>query len=207
MKNRKQFNFRKANNYLALYFLILIIVLMNCSCRKAIHNAETRQIPKFLAIKTNMSAETPELKMLITVSFYSLPEAWYCKHYGSGDGTKPWYIEDKIRPEKLDGPIIVPLRLRKATYCPYVLKGVFISFFQGDESVSKATISIRTKSISPSPSDQAVPEILDLEYQKDSSGYFFPDYAKGLLSFLTPYTNTDTITVNVSLKEINARGK
>jgi hypothetical protein len=207
LKNRNRFNFKEASNYLALYFLILSIVLVDCTCRKYVHNAETRQLPKFLVIKTNIGAETPELKLLITVSFYSLPEDWYCKHYGSGDGTKPWYIEEKIRPVKLDGPILVPLRLRKATYCPYVLKGVFISFFQGDDSVSKATISIRTKSISPSPSDQAVPEILDLEYQKDSSGYFFPNYAKGLLSYLTPYANTDTITVNVSLKNIKARGK
>lgn len=180
---------------------------MNCSCRKAIHNAETRQIPKFLAIKTNMSAETPELKMLITVSFYSLPEAWYCKHYGSGDGTKPWYIEDKVRPEKLDGPIIVPLRLRKATYCPYVLDGVFISFYQDNTAESKATISIRTESISPSPNDKAIPDLLNLTFGKDSSGYFFPEYIKGILSFLTPDKNTDTAKVNIFLKRIPGKGK
>jgi hypothetical protein len=114
------------NNYVEVLALSLFIFLLNCSCGRKVHNAETRSIPKVMVLTTNINDVAPEFTMSIRTLFKSIPADWYCKHYGSGDGTKPWEIEDSIRISNKNGPIFIPLIFNRATFCPYVVAGIFI---------------------------------------------------------------------------------
>jgi hypothetical protein len=179
-----------------LLFPIAVLALF-CLCKKTVHDAETRLIPKVLRIKTNIKDAVPDLKIRIRTSFKSLPESWYCQHYGSGAGTMSWYIEDTINVSDYSHSIDISLRLNKKTYCPYVLHGVFISFLQNNKRRPNAGISFWTKEENPNVKWSEIPEIIKVGFLKDSLGCFFPEYAKGLLHFLIPEKNVGVLNVNV----------
>jgi hypothetical protein len=199
LKNRNRFNFKEASNYLALYFLILSIVLVDCTCRKYVHNAETRPLPKVLVISSNMSEIAPDLSFKVRTSFEALPEAWYCKHYGSGAGTQAWEIMDTIRVNKLGKNIIVPLRLGRSTYCPYIIKGIYLSIQQIGDPKPRATIYFLTSDKQPTVKLEPVPRILNLIFRFDGSRYFFPDDVRGLLQFEIPAQAIDSLRVKILL--------
>lgn len=133
MKKKYLPNTRKAKVFIALGFMYLCIALMNCSCAKKVHTAETRAIPKVLVLTSNINDVAPELSISIITEFESLPTCWYCRHYGSGIGTTPWYLEDSAIAINKNGPTFVPLICKHETFCPYIIKGVYISLILKNE--------------------------------------------------------------------------
>jgi hypothetical protein len=127
LKRNKKINFLKANNCLALFYLCLFVVVMNFSCKRTVYKAETRSIPKVMVLTTNINEVAPELSIEAKTLFKSLPTDWYCKHYGSGDGTKPWEIEDSVAISNKNGPMYIPLIFSRKTFCPYIITGIFVS--------------------------------------------------------------------------------
>jgi hypothetical protein len=201
LKNREQFNFRKANKYLALCLFGLFIVLWNCSCKKTIHNAETRPLPKVLVITSNMGEIAPDLSLEVRTSFEALPEAWYCKHYGSGAGTQAWEIMDTIKVNNPGKSVDIPLRLGRKTFCPYIIKGVYLSIKQSGDLKPRATIYFLTSDKQPSVKLEPIPKILNLSFRLDGSRYFFPSDAQGLLQFEIPAQDSDSLSVKILLQK------
>jgi hypothetical protein len=201
LKNKKRFDFRKANRYLSICLFGLFIVLWNYSCKKTVRDAETRPLPKVLVITSNMGEIAPDLSLEVRTSFESLPEAWYCKHYGSGAGTQAWEIIDTISINNPVKSVDIPLRFGRKTYCPYIIKGVYLSIKQSGDLKPRATIYFLTSDKQPAVKLEPVPKILNLSFRLDGSRCFFPDDARGLLQFEIPAQDLDTLRVKILLRK------
>jgi hypothetical protein len=198
LKNKKHFNFREANNYLALCLFGLFIVLWNCSCKKTIHNAETRPLPKVLVITTNMGEIAPDLSLEVRTSFEALPEAWYCKHYGSGAGTQPLYYSDTQLIKDLQKPVIVSLRQKKTTYCPYILEGVFLTVLTDNKLDLKKEIVLWTDRKGNDAKLDLVPSRITINCLDRKCLNFSPN-EKRIDYYAIPSNTGDTLSVAIDL--------
>jgi hypothetical protein len=139
----------------------------------------------------------PEMKMKIQREFESLPAAWYCKHYGSGDGTKPWYITDTVVYSSSDGPTVVPLRLQCATYCPYILQGIFIDIGVGDFWPQKCEITLWSPT-SSYKTDSLVSDSIRIPCKRTLDSIFFSgEYDSP--HYQLPQSSKDTLHLFLSL--------
>lgn len=160
-----------------------------------------RPIPKVLVVTTNIGQAFPELKLEIRTSFESLPAAWYCRHYGSGAGTCPWYLEDTILIGSSERQIVVPLRLNKATYCPYVLHGAFLSLNQNSENKVHDIAFIWSLKDTPNVKWDLIPQKLEINFNKDDLGYFFPDEGKTLSHYSFPSNGQESLKVEIVFRK------
>jgi hypothetical protein len=190
--------FKKTGLLISIYCLLTIALF--ASCKKTVHNAETRQIPKALVITTNMAEVAPDMKLMIRTYYESLPEAWYCKHYGSGAGTQAWSIQDTIKINNYNLPIYIPLRLGKKTYCPYILNAIYFSILQSPQQKPKPIISVWTKEENPGIKLKLFSSNLIVDYYKDTIGYIFPQNEKGLSHFQLPENVNDSLYVNLQFR-------
>ena len=207
LKKNKRFNFRNFNDCTALYLLCLIVVLLNYTCRRTVYKAETRSIPKVMVLTTNINDVAPELTISIKTLFKSLPADWYCKHYGSGDGTKPWEIEDSIRTSNKNGPISIPLIFHRETFCPYVVAGIYINIGikKGQDDSWKTIKHVWFWSVNavdsfptPAPSDTLI-----INYEHSDSGLKF--VGDEIVDLGIPENVGDTLHFSVLLR--NEEGK
>jgi hypothetical protein len=133
---------------------------------------------------------------------------WYCQHYGSGDGTKPWEIEDTIAISNKNGPVLIPLIFNRKTFCPYVVTGIFISLGlknKLDNSLKKRTeIYLWSENdLDKRPTPNAIDTIALICEKSDEEFKFIGDK---LLSLGLPTNIGDTLRLQVLIANIKGRG-
>jgi hypothetical protein len=176
---------------------------MTSSCKRVIHNAETRPIPKILVIRSNIGQVAPGLKLEIIRSFESLPDAWYCRHYGSGGGTTSWFTGDTVMISNFDAPITISLRLERETYCPYVLHGVFLLIVQAPQIKPHDLAFIWALKDTPNVKWDVIPSKLKVDLLRDSSYYTFPNEDRILYHYSIPTDGRETLAVEIETNSLN----